>query len=456
MLQKGLLPPRRAACARLVTMKLNALFGEQLFFNRGQAVPVDALQGHVVLLYFSAAWCGPCAAFTPQLIAMRERVQQRIVHFEVVFISSDRNEREFQTYFAKMPWLAPAFDKSRSEQLNDLFKVSGIPFAVVLFPNNTALKRDVVQAIRRDPAGTFIVDAWMAATGATAAPAPVLAPVLAPVSTPAPVSAPTTIATLTVPDKRPRSPPPAAHGASAGVLRWNILPAERAAATRTKQYLALYCSNEGADAGFLSALLTWYADMRAHAPADYVEVVFLPTGSVSAAFLARMPWVSVHADDAAAILAKYKPNAAAASLLALDQRTGALVCTNGAARLRVDGRHFPWRHAAWEPFEAVKTQLGKTPMLLLLLDADTEAPMPVVLDAFVDAANALRDEPVIKAVCSVGAACDHFRSKLELDPAVAVLLVDTASWSAHDVDAPLSGTAIVEFYTANQPLPLPF
>ena len=53
--------------------------------------------------------------------------------FEVVFVSSDRDEESFNAYFKKMPWLAFPFAESETRQsLKELFKVRGIPHLVIL------------------------------------------------------------------------------------------------------------------------------------------------------------------------------------------------------------------------------------------------------------------------------------------------------------------------------------
>ncbi|KAJ1524214.1 hypothetical protein ONE63_010734 [Megalurothrips usitatus] len=44
----------------------------------------------VIGVYFSAHWCPPCKAFTPQLVATYNAVRERGHNFEVVFVSSDR------------------------------------------------------------------------------------------------------------------------------------------------------------------------------------------------------------------------------------------------------------------------------------------------------------------------------------------------------------------------------
>lgn len=83
-------------------------------------------------LYFSGSWCGPCRHFTPNLVEVYEKLSSK-GDFEVVFISSDRDESSFNDYFSKMPWLAiPFSDDGIRKQLKELFKVRGIPNLVVL------------------------------------------------------------------------------------------------------------------------------------------------------------------------------------------------------------------------------------------------------------------------------------------------------------------------------------
>ena len=56
----------------------------------------EALKGKVKLLYFSAHWCPPCRAFTPQLAGTYAKLKEAGREFELVFISSDRDEEGFK------------------------------------------------------------------------------------------------------------------------------------------------------------------------------------------------------------------------------------------------------------------------------------------------------------------------------------------------------------------------
>ncbi|TVU46616.1 hypothetical protein EJB05_06162 [Eragrostis curvula] len=101
--------------------------------NSGEQVKVSSIEASTVALYFSASWCPPCRRFTPKLIETYNELASQGKSFEVVFVSGDQDEEAFNSYFAKMPWLAVPFSDSEGrEGLNDRFKVSGIPHLVIL------------------------------------------------------------------------------------------------------------------------------------------------------------------------------------------------------------------------------------------------------------------------------------------------------------------------------------
>jgi len=101
----------------------------------GKEVPTgEALAGRAhVLLYFSAHWCPPCRAFTPELAAWVAR-HEKLLSLAFVFASSDRDEKAFREYFASMApgSLALPFGDEKAEELMRKFKVSGIPTLLVL------------------------------------------------------------------------------------------------------------------------------------------------------------------------------------------------------------------------------------------------------------------------------------------------------------------------------------
>ena len=85
-------------------------------------------------LYYSAAWCGPCRAFTPDLVKWYKRHKSKHPEFELIFVSSDRSEEEMAKYMKEddMPWPALAFDKKKSTSAITKFSGRGIPCLVLI------------------------------------------------------------------------------------------------------------------------------------------------------------------------------------------------------------------------------------------------------------------------------------------------------------------------------------
>ncbi|EXB82584.1 putative nucleoredoxin 1 [Morus notabilis] len=122
-----------------VSHDLSALFSSDprdfLVRNNGDKVTISSLSGKVVAIYFSGSWCGPCRRFTPKLVEVYQEVAPK-GDFEVVFVSSDRDEESFNDYFSEMPWLAiPFSDSDTRKHLKELFKVRGIPNLVIIDSN---------------------------------------------------------------------------------------------------------------------------------------------------------------------------------------------------------------------------------------------------------------------------------------------------------------------------------
>ena len=99
-------------------MALQTLIGDSVIDKSKNAVSVASLlpSGGVLGLYFSAHWCPPCRGFTPKLAEWYKTVKSgpNGSKFEIVFVSSDKDEQSFSEYFAEMPWHAlPFSDRDR-------------------------------------------------------------------------------------------------------------------------------------------------------------------------------------------------------------------------------------------------------------------------------------------------------------------------------------------------------
>tara|TARA_B110000444_G_scaffold69341_2_gene65142 strand:+ start:1651 stop:2277 length:627 start_codon:yes stop_codon:yes gene_type:complete len=105
------------------------IIGDELIDNKNKKYELKGMTTNIYFgLYFSAKWCGPCRKFTPKLIEFYDKVE----NFEVIFISLDSDETEFNDYFSKMPWKSLPFDNEKSEKLSEFFSVQGIPSLVLV------------------------------------------------------------------------------------------------------------------------------------------------------------------------------------------------------------------------------------------------------------------------------------------------------------------------------------
>ena len=113
---------------------LEALFGKRLVNAKGKKVSAATLAGKKIGIYFSASWCPPCRAFTPQLVAAYRQLQTEGQPFEVVLVPSDQTEAAMEKYMKDhdMPWLAVPFGDKHVQALKEKFAVAGIPKLVVV------------------------------------------------------------------------------------------------------------------------------------------------------------------------------------------------------------------------------------------------------------------------------------------------------------------------------------
>jgi nucleoredoxin len=139
-----------------------------------------------IALYYSAGWCGPCRAFTPELVRFYNENKPKIPGFELVFMSQDNSEPEMEKYMAdmSMPWPALRYTAVRSSGNLMKYAGPGIPCLVLLNNNGEVLSHSYDGKRYLGP-GKVLEDIRKLASGG-APPAPAAA---AATPTPAAVSA---------------------------------------------------------------------------------------------------------------------------------------------------------------------------------------------------------------------------------------------------------------------------
>lgn len=117
------------------------LFPDKLYNAKGEEISRDKLKGKVVGIYFSAHWCPPCRTFTPSLVKFRDEHKD---DFEIVFVSSDKNEAAQRSYMkeTKMKFLAVKFGSEDIKNLKARYKVRGIPSLIIVGPDGKTITTD--------------------------------------------------------------------------------------------------------------------------------------------------------------------------------------------------------------------------------------------------------------------------------------------------------------------------
>jgi len=113
-----------------------SLKGKSVLDKDGKEISIDSIReaNDVIGFYFSAHWCGPCKAFTPELAKSYNALRAGGKKFEIVFCTSDKDDGSFKNYFATMPWKALPYKEKDGvvADLNARYSVEGIPTLVLV------------------------------------------------------------------------------------------------------------------------------------------------------------------------------------------------------------------------------------------------------------------------------------------------------------------------------------
>ncbi len=118
------------------------LFADGLFSADGKPVPLSALTSKKFIgVYSSASWCGPCKAFTPELIAFYKKNKGKI---EIVLLGADRDQEAVFKYMKDhgMTWLAAKRGSGVIQRFSIRHDIKGIPDFRVFKKNGELLVAD--------------------------------------------------------------------------------------------------------------------------------------------------------------------------------------------------------------------------------------------------------------------------------------------------------------------------
>ncbi|WOL12154.1 putative nucleoredoxin 1 [Canna indica] len=123
--------------------------------KNGIMIPVSQLVGKNIVLYFSAHWCPPCRTFLPKLIEIYHKIKEKDSAFEIIFVSSDKDESSFNEHFSEMPWLALPFEDGRERSLMRRFKIYSILSLVAIGPTGKTITTEAKELVMAHGAAAY-------------------------------------------------------------------------------------------------------------------------------------------------------------------------------------------------------------------------------------------------------------------------------------------------------------
>ncbi len=106
-----------------------------LINSSGGTVEIAELSSaEVIGIYFAARWCGDCNVFTPALAQSYTELKAAGKRYEIVFVSSDFDERSMRSHHADMPWLCLHWHDLRAigQHLEVTHACNGVPHLVFI------------------------------------------------------------------------------------------------------------------------------------------------------------------------------------------------------------------------------------------------------------------------------------------------------------------------------------
>lgn len=96
--------------------------------------------GKYFAIYYSAAWCPPCRAFTPKLVEFYNRTKKKHPNFEIFFVSSDQDASQMEGYMRDYRMRFPALKFGEKGILTKHKGGGGIPNLVFVDADNNVIK----------------------------------------------------------------------------------------------------------------------------------------------------------------------------------------------------------------------------------------------------------------------------------------------------------------------------
>ncbi|PAV92246.1 hypothetical protein WR25_09014 [Diploscapter pachys] len=115
----------------------------------------------VIVLYFSAGWCGQCKRLTPKVKKFYDAVREKEKDFEVIWISGDKEAEHQKSYYDdnQLDWAYIPFGDAHIQSFAEKFKAPILPVLKLVNDNgdivHDRVRADIESAIKADPLKTY-------------------------------------------------------------------------------------------------------------------------------------------------------------------------------------------------------------------------------------------------------------------------------------------------------------
>ena len=117
--------------------RLVDMLPEQYLRADGTRAPVASLDDKYLLIFASASWCPSCQRLAPHLAQVYQQLQAVRDDFEFLYLSSDRNQDEFDTAFTNMGFGSIPFEERQTfADIAQLFNIRCVPTMLMFGPKH--------------------------------------------------------------------------------------------------------------------------------------------------------------------------------------------------------------------------------------------------------------------------------------------------------------------------------
>ena len=111
----------------------NFFAGKKYVNNKNEEISFDySAKISIIGLFFTGSWCPPCEKFAQELIEVYNDANSKEKIIEIIQVSNEKNEKEFEEGIANKPWIFVHFNDNFTDYLVNEYKVTQLPVLIIV------------------------------------------------------------------------------------------------------------------------------------------------------------------------------------------------------------------------------------------------------------------------------------------------------------------------------------